>query len=754
MAARFLTQWKSRDTGHRVWPVPFLGALALGLAAGVLSITPYGQRLEHQVGLWLLFNLRGPVAPPPEVVIIAMRGDTGVRVSLPAQRSRTDPCADVQIDAKPRARQPLGDVPQRWGRCHHVELLRRLAFAQPSAVAMDITFRPRTDIDSAEDRALGRAMRALGNVVVAEILKRSEGLDGNPVVGEVVEISPEIAAAAVGRCVMPLPIPLDQRYDKFWTFMPGGFAAPTLPALTLQAHSLDVTPQFLDLVRRTFPEAAQDLPASAAELTRDGALHLHALRLRAIFREAPERAARLAGEPGARKLQALVSLYAGENERFLNLYGRGAIRTLSITDVLSTPHTAHSPDPLGLKGKVVFVGFADDVKWEGLDKYYTVYSAGGRQWSGVQIAASAFANLLDGSSLRPTPRWTRALIAFLAGTGTALLCYAATTAVGTLAAGAALFAYMGVALLLFKHAHVWAPTFLPVALAAPAGFAIGFVRKFADVRGDSAALGEILGKFVPRSMVSKLMENRGRLGETKETTQAACVMTDVEGYTALSTRFSSAQIDALLSAYFAVLFEPVARLGGFISDLKGDSILAIWADRSSETAVRERVCDACLELMHAVDRFNAEHPDTPMPTRIGVNYGEVTLGAVGALFHFEYRAVGDTVNTASRVEQLSKALGTHLLVTAALVDGLQPFLVRDLGEFQLRGRRTPTRIFELIARLEQAQPEQLDLCADFASALEAYEHGQIEQARAGFDTLIERHADGPSGYYRRLIDRT
>jgi adenylate cyclase len=170
--------------------------------------------------------------------------------------------------------------------------------------------------------------------------------------------------------------------------------------------------------------------------------------------------------------------------------------------------------------------------------------------------------------------------------------------------------------------------------------------------------------------------------------------------------------------------------------------------------VRERVCDACLELMHAVDRFNAEHPDTPMPTRIGVNYGEVTLGAVGALFHFEYRAVGDTVNTASRVEQLSKELGTHLLVTAALVDGLQPFLLRDLGEFQLRGRRTPTRIFELIARLEQARPEQLDLCAGFASALAAYEHGQIEQARAAFDALIEQHADGPSAYYRRLIDRT
>jgi adenylate cyclase len=155
-----------------------------------------------------------------------------------------------------------------------------------------------------------------------------------------------------------------------------------------------------------------------------------------------------------------------------------------------------------------------------------------------------------------------------------------------------------------------------------------------------------------------------------------------------------------------------------------------------------------------VDRFNAQHPDTPMPTRFGVNYGEVTLGAVGAASHYEYRAVGDTVNTASRVEQLSKDLGTRLLVTATLIDGLNPFLLRDLGDFQLRGRRTPTRIFELICRFENAQPQQLNLCADFADALEAYERQHLDAARAGFRSLLDKYPDdGPSRYYLRLIEK-
>ena len=753
MSPRALTQWKSRDTRHRVWPRPLLWALAAGYAAAMLSLTSLSQRLEQQAGLWISFNLRGKVAAPSEVVIVAMRKDTGARVSLPVTRSSSAPCDDLRVDARDPTRQPLGEVPARWGRCHHVALLRQLALAQPSAVALDVTFRPRTDLDAAEDRELAAAMRALGNVVVVQPLDRTEGPDGNPVIHGLVPISPEIATAAVGRAVMSLPNLQDQRCDKFWTFVPGEFVAPSLPALALQASALEVTPQFVDLMHRTFPEAAPDLPGTAAELTQEGALHAHALRVRAMFRQFPERLARLAEEPLERKVRQLVSLYAGGDERYLNYYGPGAIRTLSIAEVLATPHSAESPDPFGLKGKAVFVGFADDVKWELLDKFSTVYSSGGRQWSGVQIAATAFANLLDGSDLRPVPRWAHALIAFVAGGGTALLCYAATTLVGALAASAALLAYLAVTVLVFRYLHVWAPTFLPIAVAAPAGFAVGFVRKSADVRSDYATLDEILGKFVPPDMVGKLMENLGRLGAVKESTRAACVMTDVEGFTALSTRFAPAQMDVLLSAYFAVLFEPVARLGGFISDLKGDSILAIWVDRSSEAAVRERVCDACLELLHAVERFDAEHPDTPMPTRIGVNYGEVTLGAMGASFHFEYRAVGDTVNTASRVEQLSKDLGTRLLVTAAVIEGLQPFLVRDLGGFQLRGRRTPTRIYELIARLEHAQPEQRELCSAFAAALDAYERGQLDVARAGFDALVEKHGDGPSAYYRRRIDQ-
>jgi len=117
--------------------------------------------------------------------------------------------------------------------------------------------------------------------------------------------------------------------------------------------------------------------------------------------------------------------------------------------------------------------------------------------------------------------------------------------------------------------------------------------------------------------------------------------------------------------------------------------------------------------------------------------------------------VGDTVNTASRVEQLSKDLGSYLLVTGELVAGLDGFLLRDLGSFKLRGRRTVTRIFELIARMDNAATHQRKLCADFAEALAAYEGQRAEDARTRFQSVRQQFPrDGPSEYYLRLIETT
>src|SRR5712692_4917524 len=168
---------------------------------------------------------------------------------------------------------------------------------------------------------------------------------------------------------------------------------------------------------------------------------------------------------------------------------------------------------------------------------------------------------------------------------------------------------------------------------------------------------------------------------------AACLITDAERYTALTESMEPSAVVELINRYFGALFGPVLDNGGIVSDVKGDGLLAVWNYDSAGAQFKMRVCKACVEIVAAVDKLNKQHPAHRLPTRLGVDFGPIALARVGAHARSDYRAVGDPVNTASRLEALSQALRTRVLVTDAFAQGVSGFLFRDLGSFQLRGKR-------------------------------------------------------------------
>jgi adenylate cyclase len=174
----------------------------------------------------------------------------------------------------------------------------------------------------------------------------------------------------------------------------------------------------------------------------------------------------------------------------------------------------------------------------------------------------------------------------------------------------------------------------------------------------------------------------------------ACVITDAERYTSVAESVDPAEAVEFINRYLEVLFKPVYDNGGIVADVKGDGMLAVWAESSPSAELRARVCRACLQIAADSDRF--------FPTRIGAYYGPIALASVGTDAHREYRAVGDTVNTASRLETLNKQLGTRVLISASLADGLGGFRFRDLGEVELRGKRNPVHVLELLDALKPA----------------------------------------------------
>ncbi len=244
------------------------------------------------------------------------------------------------------------------------------------------------------------------------------------------------------------------------------------------------------------------------------------------------------------------------------------------------------------------------------------------------------------------------------------------------------------------------------------------------------------------------------VGETHRNCLAACAITDAEGYTSVAEGMDPVNLVEFVNSYFKTLFGAVLSNDGFVADVKGDGILAIWTSDLPDVALRTRVCRSCLQMVEAADRFNRAFPARRLPTRVGADFGPIAMANVGAFARFEYRAVGDTVNTCSRLEQLNKELGTHVLVSQPLAEGVNEFLFRDLGDFTLRGKRSSLRVLELIVDRARAAGWQIRLCEAFALALAAYEAGRIGDALRGFSCLCARYPDdGPSRFFlRRCIE--
>jgi adenylate cyclase len=225
-------------------------------------------------------------------------------------------------------------------------------------------------------------------------------------------------------------------------------------------------------------------------------------------------------------------------------------------------------------------------------------------------------------------------------------------------------------------------------------------------------------------------------------------MTDAEGYTGLAEGMEPGKLVEVVNRYFKALFGAVLGNGGGVVDVKGDGILAVWTSAAPDNVLRAQVCRGCLQIQQAVEEFNKSLPASRLPTRIGVDFGPIAFANVGAFSRYEYRAIGDTVNTCSRLQELNKRLGTRILVSQQFAESVEGFLFRDLGYFMLRGKRSRMRVLELVAERAQAAPQEVQLCRAFNLALAAFEGGRIDEARLRFERLRERYPeDAPAHFF-------
>jgi adenylate cyclase len=720
-------------------------AMAAVLVGLMVMFSPWGMALEERFGLSWLFWTRGPLEPPSNVVVVSLDGVSGERLGL-AQKLR------------------------EWPRRVYAELIERLVAADAAVIVFDL--RLDQTRDPANDAALAQAIRDAGRVVLFEYLElkkrpmpgRGEALAA---VFTTEQVHPPIAAfaeAAAGLGPFPLP-KVPSRVSQFWAFRPGD--DPTLPVVALQLHAASVHGRWQTLLHEAGHGDDDRTLSDVERPTEPHALRRYMMDLRKVFRDDPGLGARIAerlangGEAqGPRLLAALLDAYRGPDSRYLNFYGAaGRVPTVPLHAVLDRAAKPGSEPFAPLAGRVVFVGQSELMNLHD-DGFVTAFTrADGIDLSGVEIAATAFANLLDGSLLEPSrPGLTLALlVAFglaIGGIGGAL--HAPIAVPAALLLGGFFYA---AAALVFVRQNLWLPVVTPLLVQLPLGLLLGLLLQYRDAHRARTNISRAMGYYLPRAVARGFAEEALDPSTLKEHVFAVCMVTDASRFTTLAEGMTPAELSEFLDRYFAILFGIVERHGGVVTDVVGDGTTSVWRARHPERPCRLSACLAALEISRALDAFNEQNWPRAMPTRIGLNAGAAMVGNVGGSGRFAYSVVGDCVNTASRLETLNKKVGTRIIAAAAVVDGLDEIVTRPLGKFQLCGKDDALVAVEVVARLGDPSraehvPDLTAALSDFAAGLREFERGCWVAAAERFEAVLAaRPLDGPASFYRQYCER-
>jgi class 3 adenylate cyclase/tetratricopeptide (TPR) repeat protein len=201
----------------------------------------------------------------------------------------------------------------------------------------------------------------------------------------------------------------------------------------------------------------------------------------------------------------------------------------------------------------------------------------------------------------------------------------------------------------------------------------------------------------PSHLVEKILSQRSSLeGERKQVT---VMFADVKGSMDLAADFDPEEWRSILGRFFEILTEGVHRFEGTVNQFLGDGIMALFGAPIGHEDHAHRACYAALYLTETLGLYARElrrERGLSFSVRIGLNSGEVVVGAVGDDMHMEYTAIGNTVGLAARMEELAEP-GTAYVAdaTATLLEGF--FRFEDLGSFDIKGARGPIRVSRLIS---------------------------------------------------------
>ncbi len=535
-----------------------------------------------------------------------------------------------------------------WSRAVYVTLLDGLAKQKPAAIVFDIIFSDPHKGYELDDVAFVETVQSLDNAYFPMVrLPATPAADqeqGYPLKLIKNAIPPPQADDADARAALLLPLPGLMDTGRIGT--------------------INAEPSRLDGVIRSYP-----------------------VYIDAYGWKLPSLPTRVAQDLGFEIPQHTDSLFLGWHGPALSY------DSVSLYDLFADFDSQSPTRPADeFKGKIAVIGAS------AASLYDMKVTPMGVTFPGTEIVATALDNLKNGESIKISPAWTAPII-----TGLVLLALAFAVARGMplVPAGIGWFtlSVMTVIAAWVSMITLWRP--LPVVSPLIFGWLYYLavaIRAYWRERGQRLRVTQIFNRFLDPRVVAELVDQ----GETTSSLsgqkrEVTILFSDIRGFTTLSEEQPPQAIVDLLNRYFASQVDVIYQHQGTLDKYMGDGIMAFWGAPTDQPKHALDAVMAARDMVVALETFRKELGEAGegFDIGIGIHTGEVVVGFIGSPEHRQdYTVIGDTVNTASRIEGQTRGL-CRVLVSAATRKACGSELeFRDRGSAKLKGRTKEVRLYE------------------------------------------------------------
>ncbi len=343
------------------------------------------------------------------------------------------------------------------------------------------------------------------------------------------------------------------------------------------------------------------------------------------------------------------------------------------------------------KGKVVLIGADLPDADRHRTPLATVLGHGAGSLPGVVIHAQALSQLLDGRVLPKIDRTTEIALTVLAALAAiALMLVETRNWVKALAALVLVGAFVVLVSAPLYYGGPLLPMVAPIlaflgALTAAALYVAG------RYRDKKRFIRDAFARYVEPKVVQRLLEDPSALRTEGEVRELTLLFTDMENFTVMSETIEPTVLVKVMSQYFDGICEILIKHGGTIDKFIGDAVVAIFGAPADLPDHAARAVDCAVAIRKFTEEYRAralkEFGVKLGPTRIGVHTGNAIIGNFGSELRHNYTAMGDTVNTASRLESANKHLGTTICVSEATARHCSRMIFLPLGTLRLKGKQ-------------------------------------------------------------------